>query len=381
MNIENKPIPFSESISFKASIYMLWAVLALVILVVGKPFLVPLAWSIIIAFASIRMLNKVEARLKINRSLIIIAFIIVVLTVIILILYFFYIEIREIMLFMPELSETLTGKSHDLVMSLKGIGVAVPEHIDKQYFTELMGSHSEIIIGFLSEFGKNIGNIFLIGFYLFFILNFRDVVRKFIKMRFKNKERINEITEELKASFVIVNSYIYGLILLTFLTIVMNYVVFLLFGMQYALFFAVLVGLLNILPYIGNPIAMVMVLLFSIVTMESLTIPILIQVGLFITNFIQDNILKPWLLGDKLHVNAFVIFLSVVVGGYVWGFSGMLLFIPIVGITKILLERNESTKPYAVFFSGLTTGEEKQIDQQVIDELIQENSANRPESN
>lgn len=363
---------FSDSTTYKASIYMLYAVLAVFILVVAKPFLVPLAWSIIIALASTRMLDKLEARTKINRSILIIVFIFLVLTVIVLIFYFFYIEIRYIMANLPSFSESLQEKTNELVLILRGMGIKLPDHIDQSYLATVLGGHTDLIIGFISEFGKNLGNVFLIGFYLFFMLSFRDVVRKFIALRYKNKERIAEITDEVKESLDIVNNYISGLLLLTLITIVMNYLVFLVFGMEFALFFAVFVGLLNILPYVGNPIAMVVTFIFSALTMDSLLFPILIQVGMFVCNFIQDNILKPWFLGDKLHVNAFAIFLSVVLGGYIWGFSGMLLFIPVVGIVRILLERNENSRPYAVFFAELSVKEKKKIDKQILKEVSEE---------
>ncbi len=368
MNTHTVQKPFAESMTFKVAIYMMYAVLAVVILVIAKPFLVPLAWAIVIALASTRMLDRLEARIHINRSLLIIGFILFVLSIIILIIYFFYFEIRMIMAHLPEFSNTLSAKLNDLMVSLNGMGIRMPENIDKDYLTNLLGGHSDILIGLLSEFGKNIGNVFLIGFYLFFLLSFRDVIRKFIAMRFKDEAQIAEITEKTNASLDVVNNYIYGLLLLTGITIVMNYIVFLLFGLEFALFFAVMVGLLNIMPYVGNPIAMVVTFLYSWLTMDTLLFPILIQVGLIVTNFIQDNILKPWFLGDKLHVNAFAIFLSVVIGGYIWGFTGMLLFIPLIGIVKILLERNEKTKPFAVFFAELSQKDKRKIDKQILEE-------------
>ncbi len=368
----NNPNPFAESLTFKAAIYMLYATLAIVILVIGKPFLVPLAWSLVITLASIRMLDKIEARTHLSRSIIILGFILVVLSVILLIFYFFFIEIRAVIGHLPDLSNLVHVKLHSITEMAKDTGIHVPDHIDKASISEVVSGHGDLVIGFLSEFGKNIGNIFLIGFYLFFMLYFRDVARKFIQMRYQSEEKIEEINDEVNKSLDIVNNYVYGLLLLTVITIAMNYVVFLIFGLDYALFFAVLVGLLNIIPYVGNPIAMIVTFLYSILTMDTLMMPILIQVGLFITNFIQDNVLKPWLLGDKLHINAFMVFLSVVVGGYIWGFSGMLLFVPAVGIIKIMLEKSENTRPFAVFFSQLSPVEEKIIEEKILEETNEE---------
>jgi predicted PurR-regulated permease PerM len=55
-------------------------------------------------------------------------------------------------------------------------------------------------------------------------------------------------------------------------------------------------------------------------------------------------------MGNKLRINAFVVFLAVIVGGFIWGVSGMILFIPIIGVVKIVMEQNEKWAPYAVFF-------------------------------
>jgi predicted PurR-regulated permease PerM len=54
--------------------------------------------------------------------------------------------------------------------------------------------------------------------------------------------------------------------------------------------------------------------------------------------------------GDKLSLNALAVFISVIAGGVLWGVTGMIVFIPMVGIIKIILENNERTRPYSLFF-------------------------------
>ena len=79
--------------------------------------------------------------------------------------------------------------------------------------------------------------------------------------------------------------------------------------------------------------------------------PFLIFVALFVMNFIQDNVIRPLLIGDKMKINAFTVFIAIIIGGMIWGVSGMILFIPIVGTIKILLEGHKVHEPYAIFFS------------------------------
>ena len=134
---------------------------------------------------------------------------------------------------------------------------------------------------------------------------------------------------------------------------VILYVIFLLIGLQFALFWAVLFALLTLVPYIGSPIGMVVVTLFALITNDGLLVPILALTGMIVSNVIRANVIKPVVIGNKINLNAFVIFLSVIVGGLIWGVSGMILFMPFAGIAKVLLESSEKTKPLVALFITL----------------------------
>jgi len=68
-------------------------------------------------------------------------------------------------------------------------------------------------------------------------------------------------------------------------------------------------------------------------------------------NFLQDNVIRPWIVGDKLKINAFAVFVAIIIGGMIWGVSGMILFIPIVGVARIIIASRKDSDAYAIFFS------------------------------
>ena len=140
-------------------------------------------------------------------------------------------------------------------------------------------------------------------------------------------------------------------LILASLTGVLDFIVFLIFGLDYALFFAVFLAVLNLIPFIGNPIGMLVVALFTLVTKDSLLSLFLVIVALWLVNVVNENVLRPWLLGDRLKINAFVVFLSVIFGGLILSVSGMILFIPITGIIKIIISQSETNAHYAILFS------------------------------
>lgn len=61
--------------------------------------------------------------------------------------------------------------------------------------------------------------------------------------------------------------------------------------------------------------------------------------GIMGIQIFENNIITPIVVGSQVKVNALVVILAILVGGWLWGISGMVLFIPLVGVLKITLER------------------------------------------
>ena len=93
--------------------------------------------------------------------------------------------------------------------------------------------------------------------------------------------------------------------------------------------------------------------IYSYLTSQGWITPTLVFAAIFVANMLQENVFKPVVIGDKLKLNALTIFVSVIVGSAIWGVSGMILFIPIAGIAKVVLERKPATLPYALFLGPI----------------------------
>ena len=358
----------SQSSLLKLTAGLVITTLTLAIMVVGKPFLVPLAWALLIGLASYKFLNRLEEKTIMPRRLINVLFLLFILLVIISIAYFFYIELNIIFDDLPALAGKMSERLHEISVRLAAIGIHIPDHIDKAFINDWVNEHNELIMGFISGVGINLWNVILIMFYLFFLLYYRDLVIHFYVKKFKSKERLDLAVDRFNKTLVLVRSYIYGLTLLTLISAVMNYLVFLVFGLKFALFWAVFLAILNLVPFIGNPIGLVVIMLFAIVTKDNLLVPLLIFIALFIMNFLQDNVIRPWIVGDKIKLNAFAVFIAIILGGMIWGVSGMILFIPIVGVVKIILESRKDSGVYAIFFSEIPKTEKSPVKMPEVDD-------------
>ena len=361
MSKSNSEIIEQQGSLLKTTARLVVASLIVTVMVIGKSFLVPMAWAFLIGLASYRFLNKLEEKTILSRSMINMLFLLFLLLILIGIGYFFYVELSHIFRDLPALAVTISDRLHDISLTLKGYGIYIPDHIDKTFISDWVHKHNDLIMSFISGIGLNLWNIILIMFYLFFLLYYRDLVIHFYMKKFKSKERLELAKDRFNKSLALIRSYIYGIVLLTLISAAMNYIVFLVFGLKFALFFAVFLALLNLIPFIGNPIGLAVIMLFAIITKDNMLIPILIFVGLFVMNFLQDNVIRPWIVGDKLKINAFAVFVAIIIGGMIWGVSGMILFIPIVGVAKIILESKEEHGVYAIFFSELPKTSKKAV--------------------
>jgi predicted PurR-regulated permease PerM len=363
---------FTNSPLFRFTTMMVAASLTVAVFILGKSFLIPFAWSLLIALASVRMLDKLEYKLKVKRIIVTLSFVFLVLIFVILLFYFFYFEVTMIVTGMPEFTEKISDLLHNMAAAFRGYGLSIPDHINKDRIYEFVSEHSGTLTAQLAGFGQGIAKVFLVAIYLFFLIYYRDNYLHYMTLRDKTKKKIRENRKRFNDILDIINNFLYGLLIVTLIMGVMLYIIFLIVGLKFALFFAVLVALLTLIPYLGNPIGMIIVFIFGAITSDGMLTPWLAVGGIVISNMAQENIFKPVIIGDKIKLNAFMIFFSVVIGGLIWGISGMILFMPLIGIIKLLLERNDGTKPLAVLFTHLPKEVRHQFHKEIASEIQSE---------
>lgn len=194
-----------------------------------------------------------------------------------------------------------------------------------------------------------IGIFVLLPIYVFLILYYKPMFINFFYEVFgyKNGNKVSEVLTETKGA---IQSYIFGLLLETGIVAVLNVVALLILGVDYAILIGLLGALLNLIPYIGGMVAIALPVAISIVTNDPInyTTPILIVVAYTVIQFIDNNIIVPKVVSSKVEVNAFVSIIIVLLGGAIWGVSGMFLSIPFVAILKIIFDRIQELKPWGM---------------------------------
>lgn len=120
------------------------------------------------------------------------------------------------------------------------------------------------------------------------------------------------------------------LLLMLFLSI-MSFVAFSLLGVNYALFLAIIVGVLDAIPGIGATLG-VLVITLLIFASQGWMMALKAIIASVILQQIQDNFVNPKVMGDTLELSPVLLFLALFIGERVAGLLGVFLSIPIAGM-------------------------------------------------
>jgi predicted PurR-regulated permease PerM len=188
-------------------------------------------------------------------------------------------------------------------------------------------------------------NFILVLAYIFLFLYFRSHVRRFILKLIPLAQQA-EIKKMLSSITNVSQQYLLGLTKMIVCLWIMYGIGFSLIGVKSALFFAILCGLLEIVPFIGNLTGTTLTVLVAVVQGAGLPLVASIIGVYMLVQLIQEWILSPLILGPQVKINAFTTILALVLGELIWGIAGVFLAIPLIGMFKIVCDHIEALKPY-----------------------------------
>jgi putative permease len=186
--------------------------------------------------------------------------------------------------------------------------------------------------------------------FTFFILFYRRLLFRFVISVFQDDHShvVVDIAENVQK---ILRQYIFGLLLEMVIVSAIAMTAFWGIGIKYAALLGLIVGLFNIIPYLGIFTALFLSVLITFAT-GTINETITVGVSVIGIHLLDANILLPAVVGSKVRLNALITFIGIILGEMLWGLSGMFLSIPIIAIFKIIFDRVESLKPWGYLLGG-----------------------------
>lgn len=132
------------------------------------------------------------------------------------------------------------------------------------------------------------------------------------------------------------------------------WIVLMILGVPFSEIWGAFCAILNFIPTIGSALALILPVLITLLESGSVGYALFIAAVMAVLQTLFFNIMEPMMLGKRLNLNPIVILLSVLVWGYIWGITGMLMAVPITAVMKIILSNIDG--PNAKFVSELMSG-------------------------
>lgn len=208
-----------------------------------------------------------------------------------------------------------------------------------------LGTFAATVQGVLSEF-------FLIALYVVFLFAAQSSFPKKMDDLFPNIDRRAQASKVGKRIRASIEKYLSVQTIISLMQTVISYVGMTALGLDNALFWALVIFVLNYIPIVGGLLAVLFPVLFAIVQFDSLGQVGLLALILFGAQTIIGNTIQPKMMGDSMNLSALVVILALSVWGALWGGVGAFLSAPLTVIIMIILAQFPTTRWIAVLLSA-----------------------------
>ena len=125
-------------------------------------------------------------------------------------------------------------------------------------------------------------------------------------------------------------------------------------GIDFAILWAILAFLLNFIPFVGAILMTIPAVLLALVQTDLQT-ALLVALGYLVVNTVIGSVLEPRIMGRGLGISTLVVFLSLLVWGWVLGTVGVFLAVPLTMALIIALDASPQTRPFAILLGPEVT--------------------------
>ena len=189
------------------------------------------------------------------------------------------------------------------------------------------------LVGFLSQ-------ATMVIFLVFFLLLSGDTFkRKLVKLTgpsLSRKKVTVHILEDINTS---IQNYMFMLLVTNVLLAVLMWIALRVIGLENAGAWAIVAGLLHIMPYFGPLLITIATGLVAFLQFESLEMVLLVTGTSMAIATLVGTFVTTWMTGRIARMNPTAVFVSLLFWGWLWGVWGLLLGVPIIVIVKVVAER------------------------------------------
>jgi len=195
-------------------------------------------------------------------------------------------------------------------------------------------------------------HLILIVVYMIMLLTLRGHVKEFFIRLVKpgNEPKVRTI---LTRSVKVAQDYIFGMMIVILYLCILYSAAFLVIGVRYAVFFAILCGLLEIIPFVGSLTGTTLTCIMALSQGGGMHMVVWVLVSYATIQASQFYIFAPLVMREQVNLSPLFTILVLIAGDLLWGIPGMIVAIPCLAILKIVCDEVEFLQSFG-FLLGRT---------------------------
>ncbi|MFN8333619.1 MAG: AI-2E family transporter [Cyclobacteriaceae bacterium] len=345
----------TEKITFLQGLQII--VYSSLILYVGRSLFVPLSFAVLISFVLYPVCRWLEQK-GFGRMMAIVVSItglmIAVLLIVMLLINQFFGFVEEWPLIHTKLTEAVANVRNFLAVDW-GFSMAAQQRLIESVTDQSGGTIVQVLRHVFSASAFSVVMLILVPVYSVLILCYRKTWMAVLAKIFSSekKEKLHEMIALTIQSYY---SFIKGMAIVYLIVGILNSLGLLLLGVPHAILFGFIVAILTFIPYVGIIIGSLLPIGMAWITFDSVWYPAGVVAIFTVVQYLEANIIFPLAVSRKLNVNTLIMLLAIFAGGIIWGMAGMILFVPFVGIARLVADHNPRWKTWSLILGANAEG-------------------------
>ncbi|MBK6978866.1 MAG: AI-2E family transporter [Cytophagaceae bacterium] len=326
-----------------------YVVLISFILYFGRSLFIPLAFGMLISFVLFPISNWLISK----RFPGFLAYGLPVILIFLFLVFVFFLMINQIL----EFTNEWTSLRVKLLEAIDNLSLFVAQNFDysadsqKIFLQNLLDQSGGKALAFLqsmaSSFSEGIFTLIMVPVFATLILAYHKLLTQTLYTLFpaERREAVRQVLVNTVKSYY---DFVKGMALVYLAVGILNSAGLAIIGIPHPILFGFLASVLTFIPYVGIMVASLLPISVAWVTYDSAWYAIYVIIVFAIVQVLEAYILFPFIVGNRLKINTLSIFIAIVLGGIFWGAAGMILFIPMVSILKLIADKTEKLKSISI---------------------------------
>lgn len=319
--------------------YLLIAILLILILYFGQTLFVPMFYGLFIAIVLYPICRWLENH-HFTKSIAISIGLLLVITLFGVLLWILVLQFNSFRQDLPELRSKIDPSLRQLQNWVEAnfqITVAAQNTWWENTSEIISGNSGSMLTGTFNKIVSGFFMIFIIPvFAALFLYNRKDFIL-FLEKSAGNKyvDKLHRILHQTLDTYF---HFIKGMIFVYIIVGALNSIGLLALGIKHAILFGFLTAVMTIIPYFGIVISALLPITVAWITKDSIWYPIGVVMVFVFVQYLEANVIFPRVVAIQLNLSTWATLVAIIAGGILWGVNGMILFIPFVGMLKMLTD-------------------------------------------